>query len=307
VRELTFNETVAGEAAEGPLVGVRPRVVETRSGPVECAIVGDGPAVLALHGAMGGWDQGVLLARTACVPGYRYVAPSRPGYLGTPLAGHAAPSGQARLYRDLLDALGIERTAVVAISGGGPSALTFALEHPDRCWGAVIVSSVTRRVERRLPLAWYVLRLALRWPALAGAFHLMAARDPDAGAARSIPDPAVRARTLAHPEAGPLLRALLASTQLRMPERLDGTENDVAVTRSHLELPPLERLRVPLLAVHGTDDEHAPFEHARELAARAPGAELVALAGGRHVAIYTHIEEVRAGIGRFLRAHAPRA
>jgi pimeloyl-ACP methyl ester carboxylesterase len=305
VRELTLNQTVAG-AAEEPLAGVRPRVVETRSGPVECAIIGNGPAVLALHGAMGGWDQGVLLARTACVPGYRYVALSRPGYLGTPLAGHATPSGQARLYRDFLDALGIERAAVVAISGGGPSALTFALEHPDRCWGAVIVSSVTRRVERRLPLAWYVLRLALRWPVLAAAMRRGAAHDPNAGAARSIPDPAVRARTLAHPEAGPLLRALLASTHLRMPERLDGTENDVAVTRSRLDLP-LERLRVPLLAVHGTDDEHAPFEHARELAARAPGAELVGLAGGRHVAIYTHLDEVRAGIGRFFGAHAPRA
>jgi len=297
---------VDAQARQGaPLEGVKPTRVEARSGPVECAVVGEGPAVLSLHGAMGGWDQGVLLARTAGVPGYRYLAPSRPGYLGTPLAGDRTPEAQARRYVELLDGLGIERAAVLAVSGGGPSALRFAIDHPERCWGAVIVSSVVRRVDQRLPLAWYVLRAALRVPALAAALRRKAARDPEAASRRSIPDDAQRARTLSHPEAGPLLRALQASTGDRMAERLAGTENDVAVTRGNLQLP-LERIQAPLLAVHGTDDELAPFEHGRELAARVPGAELLALAGGRHVAIYTHLEEVRARVAAFLAAHAPR-
>ncbi len=34
------------------------RVVETAKGPVEYHMVGSGPAVLVLHGGMGGWDQG---------------------------------------------------------------------------------------------------------------------------------------------------------------------------------------------------------------------------------------------------------
>ncbi|MFT3913339.1 MAG: alpha/beta hydrolase [Anaeromyxobacteraceae bacterium] len=287
----------------GPLDGLAPGTVETRSGPFECAVLGEGPAVLSLHGAMGGWDQGALLALTAGVPGYRYLCPSRPGYLGTPLADARTPAAQARRYADLLDALGVERAAVMAISGGGPSALRFAVDFPDRCSGAVIFSSVVRRQDQRLPLAWWVLRVALRFPPLAEAMRKRASRDPDAAATRSIPEPDVRARTLAHPEAGPLLRALFASTSRRMAERLDGTENDVAVTRGALDLP-LERLQVPVLAVHGTADELAPFENARELVARAPGAELLALDGGRHVAIYTHLEEVRPAVGRFLASHA---
>ena len=286
--------------------GLRPTLVRTRRGPVECVVAGDGPAVLALHGAMGGWDQSLLLARTIGAPGFRYVAPSRPGYLGTPGSAGKTPAEQAELYRDLLDALGIERACVMAVSGGGPSALRFAIDHPDRCWGAVIVSSVCRRVEQRLPLAWWVMRLTARCGPLLALMQRKAAQDPEAATRRSIPDAALRARTTADPIAGPLLRELQASTMDRMPLRLPGTENDVAVTRSALALP-IERIRAPLLVVHGTADEAAPFAHGEELAARVRGAELLAIPGGRHVTIFTHRGEVAPRVAAFLRAHAPRA
>ena len=281
-----------------------PRIVATTSGPVECAITGSGPAVLSLHGAMGGWDQGVLLARTAGVPGYRYLAPSRPGYLGTPLEART-PADQASLYRDLLDALGVDRVAVMAVSGGGPSALQFAADHPDRCWALVIVSSVCSRVERHLPLAWHVLRLAMRWRPVADSMRRRAERDPDRATRRSIPDARMRARTLGDPEAGPLLRALERSTLERMDLRMPGTENDVATSRGDLALP-LERIRAPLLVVHGTDDELAPFSGGMEMATRVPRAEILAVEGGRHVTIYTHRERVRSEVARFLAEHAPR-
>jgi pimeloyl-ACP methyl ester carboxylesterase len=74
-----------------------PRVVHTRRGPVEYAEVGAGPAVLCLHGAMGGYDQSLLLARSAGAPGFRYLAVSRPGYLGTPLSRGRTPEEQADL------------------------------------------------------------------------------------------------------------------------------------------------------------------------------------------------------------------
>ncbi|BDG03148.1 alpha/beta fold hydrolase [Anaeromyxobacter oryzae] len=284
----------------------RPVAVTTRRGPVECVVSGDGPAVLALHGAMGGHDQALLLARTIGAPGFRYVAPSRPGYLGTPLSLGRTPAEQAALYRDLLDALGIERAAVIAVSGGGPSALQLALDHPERCWGLVVVSSVCRRVETRLPLAWHLMKLTARCGPLVAAMRRRAARDPEEAARRSIRDPALRARTLRDPEAGPLLRELQLSTLDRMPRRLAGTENDVAVTRGELSFP-LERLAVPLLVVHGTDDAAAPFAQGEELAARVPGAELLAIPGGEHVSIFTHRDLVRARVARFLRAHAPPA
>ncbi len=282
----------------------RPVVVQTRRGPVECASFGEGPAVLALHGAMGGYDQALILARTAGVPGFRYIAPSRPGYLGTNISLGRKPEEQADLYRDLLDALGIERAAVMAVSGGGPSALQFALSHPDRCWGLVIISSVCTRITERLPLAYHIMRLTARCGPLVDLMSRKAQQDPDRAASRSIPDPVMRARTLGDPEVGPLFRELQRSTSDRMRLRMPGTENDVALTRSELSFA-LEQIKPPLLIVHGTKDSAAPFEQARILARRVPGAELLTIEGGEHVSIFTHRDEVQARVKRFLQAHAP--
>jgi hypothetical protein len=52
---------------------------------------------------MGGCDQGLILARTIGETGYRFVALSRPGYLGTPLTAGRTPEEQADLYADLVD------------------------------------------------------------------------------------------------------------------------------------------------------------------------------------------------------------
>lgn len=73
-------------------------------------------------------------------PGYRYVAVSRPGYLGTPLRSGRSPQEQADVFAAALDALGIGTTAVMAVSGGGPSAIEFALRQKECCWGVVLVS-----------------------------------------------------------------------------------------------------------------------------------------------------------------------
>jgi len=283
-----------------------PSVVRTRGGPVEYAEYGAGPAVLALHGAMGGYDQSVILARTIGEPGYRVVAVSRPGYLGTPISAGRTPEEQADRCADLLDVLRIDRTAVMAVSGGGPCALHFALRHPDRCWGLVLVSTCGGKIETRVPLAFHVMTLLARWPWLAGAMQRRAARDPEAAARRSISDPAVRARTLHDPEAGPLFTALLQSTADRMPLRLPGTENDIRITRTTAY--PLEQIAVPTLVVHGTADNLVPFrEHGQALATRIPGAQLLAIEAGEHVAIFTHRAEVQGRVTQFLRQHAPSA
>jgi pimeloyl-ACP methyl ester carboxylesterase len=280
-----------------------PVAVSTSRGRVELVDDGEGPAILALHGAMGGWDQSLLLARTVSPPGHRVLALSRPGYLGTLLEVAPSPEAQAELYADVLRALGIRQVTVLAVSGGGPSAVELAARHPALCRALVLVSTCGARVTTRLPLAFQLLRLAASWRWLAGALERKArAADPDAAASRSIPDAAVRARTLADPEAGPLFRALLASTSHRMADRLVGTLNDVEVTRTR-ELP-LDRIRVPTLVVHGTADRIVPFDdHGRRLAARIPGAALAALEGGDHVAIFTHLAEARAKVAGFLAAH----
>ena len=285
-----------------PLLAATPRQIETALGRMECAVEGSGPALLALHGAMGGYDQGLLLARSVagCIP-CRFIAPSRPGYLGTPLALGREPAAQADLCAALLDALGVPDAVVVAVSGGGQCALQFALRHALRCRALVLISACSAPILKRPPLRFYLMMLMARFPSLVEAMMRKAAADPEARDRRSIPDDELRARTLSDPEAGPLLRALQQSTGTDVPRRLDGTRNDVRASRSRFAYP-FEEITAPTLVVHGTEDEAAPFAQAPALAARVPGAELLAIEGGRHTALFTHLAEIRRRAEKYVRA-----
>ena len=61
-----------------------------------------------------------------------WICPSRFGYLRTPIPQNASFEAQADAYAALLDHLHIEKAAIIGLSIGGPSALLFALRHPDR-------------------------------------------------------------------------------------------------------------------------------------------------------------------------------
>lgn len=288
-------------------VGAQPMIINTTSGPVEYAEFGEGPAVVALHGAMGGYDQSLLLAQTIGAPGYRYISISRPGYLGTPLCAGKSPEQQADVCASLLDELGIREAAVMAVSGGGPCAIHFALKYRERCWGLVLVSTLSGKVEgSKIPLSFHVTKLLARSAGFRKMLVKKLEKDPDKAASRSIFDPEIRARTMADPEAGPIFMALMKSTIHQMPRRLPGTNNDIVVGRNTTY--PLEEIAVPTLVVHGTADQHLPFEvHGKGLSSRIPDAELLAIEGGQHVAIFTHRNMVKSRVEEFLAAHKPNA
>ena len=273
----------------------------TPHGPVEYTLSGEGPlTLLALHGAMGGHDQAELLARTVGPPEFRVLSLSRPGYLGTPLSVGKTPEQQADVYAELLDALGIPQVAAMAISGGGPSAIHFALRHPDRCRCLVLISTTGGKVTERLPMAFHLLKLLGRWPALLRFMQGKASKDLETNLRRSITSPVILARALQDPEVRPLLEEMMRMGADRVSERLAGTFNDVTVTRTRDY--PLEEIAVPTLVVHGTADPFVPFEqHGKVLASRIPGAELFAVEGGEHMTIFTHRDVVRPRVVEFLR------
>jgi pimeloyl-ACP methyl ester carboxylesterase len=107
-------------------------VVELDRGTIEYAISGEGDPVLMIHGAGGGYDQGLLLADRFLPKDHMVIAVSRFGYLNTPLPEEPTTDNMAALYRDLLDQLGINNIHVVAVSDGGPSALKFCINYPER-------------------------------------------------------------------------------------------------------------------------------------------------------------------------------
>src|SRR5918993_1659278 len=119
-----------------------PRTVATASGPIEYAERGGGEPILALHGTLGGWDQGLVAAEYLRVNGFRIIAPSRPGYLGTPLSTGQTFAQQADALAALLDVLEIDRIIVFAVSGGGPAGYELAARHPERVAKLVQVDAV---------------------------------------------------------------------------------------------------------------------------------------------------------------------
>jgi 2-hydroxy-6-oxonona-2,4-dienedioate hydrolase len=118
-------------------VGGKSTIVPSPFGDIEYTEGGAGPAVLVVHGGGGGYDQGELLVEAVLGDDVHWITPSRFGYLGSHLPEGATWDDQANAFAYLLDHLGIEKAAVVALSQGGPSALLLAALHPDR------VSSLT--------------------------------------------------------------------------------------------------------------------------------------------------------------------
>ena len=93
---------------------------------------GDGPALVSVHGSPGNYVIGLLIAEYFRVNAFRVIAPSRPGYGGTPLATGRTSEEHADAIVALLDALAVDRVAVLGVSGGGPASYAMAGRHPDR-------------------------------------------------------------------------------------------------------------------------------------------------------------------------------
>lgn len=278
----------------------QPNVVSTRLGPVEYSEYGQGPVIVALHGAMGGYDQSRILAQTIGGEGFRYLAVSRPGYLGTPLRSGESPEAQARLIAALLDALSIKSACIMAISGGGPAALFFGHQFPLRCSGLVLVSTCATTTDTPIPFSFKVMQFLARSPSIAKRVGDKMTSDLNAVARRSISDPKLLEQTFADQEIAPLFKAMLRSTADRMNKRLVGTKNDIRISR-HYDYP-LEALDLPVLVVHGKCDQHVPFSsHAVVFQNRLKRCTLLAVENGEHVAIFTHRRIVQQAAMDFLK------
>lgn len=138
VSTWSFRRAMAD--ADARLAG-KSTVIASPFGPIEFSQGGAGPPVLVIHGSGGGFDQGELMVRAVLGPGYRWIAPSRFGYLRSSVPQGASFDDQAHAFAYLLDQVGIERVAVVTFSHGGPSALLFAALHPERVTSLTLISA----------------------------------------------------------------------------------------------------------------------------------------------------------------------
>jgi len=106
------------------------QLMTTSAGLIEVGKVGEGSPILISHGSGGGYDMGLWLGKLIQGP-YRYIAPSRFGYLRSPVPSNPTPESQADTYAAFLDALNITKVIMIGLSGGGASELKFTLRHSN--------------------------------------------------------------------------------------------------------------------------------------------------------------------------------
>ncbi len=276
-------------------------IAQTPCGQIEYAIAGEGPPVLVVHGAGGGFDQG-LDASTALVQnGLRIIAMSRFGYLRTPLPADASAPAQADAHACLLDALNIRRVAVIGASAGAPSSLQFALRHPDRISALVLLvpAVYVPRPGGAAPIKTPRGTQLLFDTALRSDFLFWVAP-------RLARETMIRA-ILATPPA--VVDSASADERARIAQMLDhvlpvsprrpGLLNDAAVIA---ELPryELERIAVPTLVFSAADDLFGTYDAARYSAEHIPGARFIGYPSGGHLWVGHH-QEVMSGIAAFLK------
>ena len=274
------------------------RVISTSCGPIEYAEAGSGPTILFVHGAGGGFDQGLAIGGPLATRGYRVIVMSRFGYLRTPAPSHPSLVLQANAHACLLDALGVKDAAIIGISAGAPSALEFALSYPTRSKALVLLvpgwfprgtSSATRMgplesvmFNRFLASDFLFWTLTRFFPKIAD--RTVLGTPP---AVVSAANPSERERI------GAILRDILPVSQRKVGLLLEGQLTVEGLSK------PLDSLTVPTLTISVEDDLYGTFANAQYIARHIPQCRFVGYRTGGHMLV-GHSDEMISTVVDFL-------
>lgn len=266
------------------------QLIKSVYGTIEYTRHGSGIPVLVIHGAGGGYDQGELIAKTVLDSNFDVITPSRFGYLASDLPDNATWSDQANAYALLLDHLGINKVAVVAMSQGGASALMFAVLYPHRvsslsclsCGVAPAITEADAAEQDRADRQGNLLKTLFQ-------------RDFPYWLVSRVFQSALLGVIGAHKDT---LKAMTAEQQ-QLARRFITEMNPVSrraggVIFDNETLLPGDRIHqisAPTLIVHAKDDTLQLYRNAVFAADLIPGAELMSFEAGGH--LVTIIEQVR--------------
>ncbi len=251
------------------------KLIETACGPIQYAEFGEGPPMLIVHGAGGGYDQGEYFAKL--IGGnYRWIAPSRFGFLGTPVPEGADSSKQADAYACLLDALGIDRVGVVGVSMGGPSSLLFAAHYPQRTQSLVLISAASHALPPRPVILSTIFNIFLN----DFVFWSMVQVSPGGLlVALGVPDDVQKQLS---PQEVAQLYAFLESIEPM------GARQNGQMLEQHMSEYDAEQthdITAPTLVLHARDDTLVPFEQGEFSANNVRRAQFIPMEEGGHLAL----------------------
>jgi pimeloyl-ACP methyl ester carboxylesterase len=283
------------KAARARLVG-HSKTVETSFGTMEYAVMGEGEPMLVVHGAEGGFDQGIDMTGAMAGRGYRLIVPSRFGYLRSTMPTNPTTAMQADAYVQLLDHLGIDKVVIVGISAGAWSSMQLAIRHPDRCHALVLLvpanylpagttihgGAVVSAMVHSNFVAWALLKLMPIMPG--GMTRKMLGTD---SAVVRGADPSEKARVQQ------VLDHLLPVNQ-----RIAGMNFDVKTAATH-EPYPIGKISCPVLTISDEDDRFGTASRAKYIAANVPDGKVILFPTRGH-ALVGHFDDALREITSFL-------
>jgi len=249
-------------------------ILATNNGEIEYAVKGEGLPVLLIHGAGGGYDQGLWFGETALGDGYQFISVSRYGYLRSPFAEESTVESQAALYVELLDHLGINKVVVFGGSAGGPSALQFAYDYPEKCMALVLVSAISMYMGDEIPLSTRIVNTIQRsdfayWLVIKlfrSQFMEMVGISPEAYDSFS-------------PEEKRLTHEMLEYMHPMSP-RWPGNMHEINYIPLSAEA--LQNITVPTIILHARDDNLVSHDHAEHAHENIKHSVLVSFESGGH-------------------------
>lgn len=259
-----------------------------------------GRAVFWLHGTPGARRQIPTEARVfAERENIRLIGIDRPGIGSSTPHQYETVLEFADDMRTIADVLGMDRMAVVGLSGGGPYALGCAAAMPDRVVAAGVLGGVAPASGPES-----IGGGAMALGALVAPFLEVAGTPIGLTASllirlvRPIASPMADLYGLVSPPAD---RRLLARPELKamfLDDLLNGSRKQLAAPFADVVVFArywgfhLDQVKVPVRWWHGDHDHIVPFAHGQHVVARLPDAELYHLPGESHLAGLGRGEEI---------------
>jgi pimeloyl-ACP methyl ester carboxylesterase len=267
-----------------------------------------GAAVIAIHGTPGSRFMFALTDKAARERRLRIIAPERPGYGLSDFCRKETLTHAADDMTAFADALGLDRFAVIGVSGGGPYAIATAASMADRIALLALISPVGPIADchdriRMTKLHRLIFTRMGGSPAACATFF-WSVRN----LVRWAPNVAYRAlmqrvvasdrRVLGRAEVKANLQAALKEG---LRPGIDGARQDLRLFCAPWGLK-LEDIDVPSVVWQGSDDAIVPPGGAYHLAETLPNCRLDVIQGGGHYWVFAQFERVLDAVEAALRA-----
>jgi len=245
------------------VIGMKSEYVQVGPHRIHYWVAGEGPPLVLVHGVASRAEDWTPLFHQL-KQRHRIYAPDLLGYgdSDAPRDSDYSIATQTGVVRGFLDAMHLQQPDVAGVSMGGWIALKLAAEHPDRVRRLVLISSAGLAFDTTLTETSFS---ATTVEEQRRSFRLQSDLAP------KLPAFIVRDFLRRSQEKAWIVRASMRSMLRRRELLLDHK---------------LQRVRMPVLIIAGTNDRIVPFSVARNLKNEMPHAILVPLPSCGHLAVF---------------------